>query len=147
MWGQVIDEIFRRLLERDYTQDDPEGIILKDALTNTLGRDNRGDRPTEVLLMAAWGEQGVLYRPSLRAMRWRNRAFSRSHFAHEPGACTMRTYQPGDMPRQTRIRPSLRSRHHAFYEEMSSEAASPSSQFKAAVPAKRPRLEEEIHTN
>ena len=66
--GPVIYQLFRRLLERVYAQDDPEVAKLTAALTNILGHDNRGHRPTEVLLMAAWGEQGVLDRPSLRVI-------------------------------------------------------------------------------
>ena len=31
----------------------------------TVGHDNRGDRPTEVLLMAAYGERGVLDRQNM----------------------------------------------------------------------------------
>ena len=44
-------------------------VILLVALINILGHDNRGDRPTEVLLMAAYGERGVVDRPNMRAMR------------------------------------------------------------------------------
>ena len=50
--------------------------MLLTALINILGHDNRGDRPTEVLLMAAYGERGVLDRPNMRVMRWRNGALS-----------------------------------------------------------------------
>ena len=66
-----------------------------DALINILGHDNRGDRPTEVLLMAAYGERGVLDRPNMRVMRWRNGALSGSDLANEPGLGSSRTYQPG----------------------------------------------------
>ena len=46
--------------------------MLLVALTNILVHDNRGDRPTEVLLMAVFGQQGVLDRPNMRVTRWRN---------------------------------------------------------------------------
>ena len=52
----------------------PEVVMLLTALINILGHDNRGDRPTEVLLMAAYGERGVLDRPNMRVMRRRNGA-------------------------------------------------------------------------
>ena len=52
--------------------------MLLTALINILGHDNRGDRPTEVLLIAAYGERGVLDRPNMRVMRWRNGALSGS---------------------------------------------------------------------
>ena len=61
--GLVVDELYSKLLERDYAQDDPEVVMLTTALTNILGYDNRGERPTEFLLMAAWGEQELLDTP------------------------------------------------------------------------------------
>ena len=51
--GPVIDDLYRKLLERDNVQDAPEVAMLTAVLTNILGNDNRGDCPTEVLLMAA----------------------------------------------------------------------------------------------
>ena len=46
--GPLIDELYRRLLERDYAQDEPElTAMLTAALTNILVHDNRGVRPTE----------------------------------------------------------------------------------------------------
>ena len=47
------------------------------------------------------------------------------------------------MPLPTKPRPGLRRMH----QEMSSEAASPSSQLRAATPPKRARVEEEVQTN
>ena len=113
------------------------------ALINILGNDNCGDRPTEVLLMAAYGERVVLDRPNMRVMRWRNGALSGSDLANEPGLGSSRTYQPGEMPLPTKPRPGLRRMH----QEMNSEAASSSSQLRAAVPPKRARVEEEVQTN
>ena len=55
------------------------------ALTSILGHDNRGDRPTEILLMAAYGQQRVLDRPNMRVMRRRNGALSGSDLWNEPG--------------------------------------------------------------
>ena len=60
--------------------------MLTAGLTNILRHDNRGDRPSKVLLMAARSEEGVMNHPSLlHMMRWRNGALSRSDLAHEPG--------------------------------------------------------------
>ena len=117
--------------------------MLLAALINILGHDNRGDRPTEVLLMAEYGEIGVLDRPNIRVMRWTNKALSGSDLANEPGLGSSRTYQPGDMPLPTKPRPGLRRMH----QEMNSEAASSSSQLRAAVSPKRARVEEEVQTN
>ena len=56
--GQTIDAIYRRLMDRDFALEDSEVVMLLVALINILGHDNRGDRPKEVLLMAAYGEGG-----------------------------------------------------------------------------------------
>ena len=84
--GPMVDAIYRRLMDRDFALEDPEVVI------NILGHVNRGDRPTEVLLMAAYGERGVLDRPNMRVMRWRNGALSGSDLANEPGLGSSRTY-------------------------------------------------------
>ena len=117
--------------------------MLLTALINILGHDNRGDRPTEVLLMAAYGERGVLDRPNMRVMRWINGALSGSDLANDPGLGSSRTYQPGEMPLPTKPKPGLRRMH----QETNTEAASSSSQPREAVPPKRARLEEEVQTN
>ena len=114
--------------------------MLLTALMNILGHNNRGDRPTEVLLMAAYGERGVLDRPNMRVMRWRNGALSGSDLANEPGLGSSRTYQPGEMPMPSKPKPGLRRMHH----EINSEASSSSSQLRTAVPPKRARVEEEV---
>ena len=64
--GQMIDAIYRRLMDRELALEDPEVVMLLAALINILGHDNRRDRPTEILLMVAYGERGVLDRPNLR---------------------------------------------------------------------------------
>ena len=117
--------------------------MLLTALINILGNDNRGDRPTEVLLMAAYGERGVLDRPNMRVMRWRNGALSGSDLANEPGLGSSRTYQPGEMPLPSTPKPGLRRMH----QEMNSEAASSSSPLRIAVPPKRARVEQGVQTN
>ena len=117
--------------------------MLLAALINILGLDNRGDRPKEVLLMAAYGEREVLDHPNMRVMRWRNGALSGSDLANEPGLGSSRTYQPGELPLPTKPRPGLRRMH----QEVNSEASSSGSQQRAAVPPKRARVEEEVQTN
>ena len=139
----MVDAIYRRLMDCDFALEDPEVVMLLTALINILGHDNRGDRPTEVLLMAAYGERGVLDRPKMRVMGWRNGALSGSDLANEPGLGCSRTYQPVEMPLPTKPRPGLRKMH----QEMNSEAASSSSQLRADVPPKRARVEEEVQTN
>ena len=139
----MIDAIYPRLMNRDFALEDPEVVMLLVALTNNLGLDNRGNRPTELLLMAAYGQQGVLDRPNMRLMRWRNGALSGSDLANEPGLGSSRTYQPGEMPLPSKPKPGLRRMH----QEMNSEAASSSSPLRIAVPSKRVRVEQGVQTN
>ena len=96
--GPTVDAIYRRLMDRDFALEDPEVVMLLTALINILWHDNRGDRHKGVLLMAAYGERGVLDRPNLRVMRWRNGVLSGSDLANESGLGRSRTYQPGEMP-------------------------------------------------
>ena len=117
--------------------------MLLTALINILGHDNRGDRPTEVLLMAAYGERGVLDRPNMRVMRWRNGALSGSDLANEPGLGSSRTYQPGEMPMPSKPKPGLTRMHR----EMNSEATSSGSPLRAAVPPKRAKVTQKVQTN
>ena len=109
--GPMVDAIYHRLMERDFALEDPEVVMLLTALINILGHDNRGDRPTEVLLMAAYGERGVLDRPIMRVMRWRNGALSGSDLANEPGLGSSSTYQPGEMPMPSKPKPGLTRMH------------------------------------
>ena len=141
--GPVIDAIYRRLMDRDFALEDPEVVKLLTALINILGHDNRGDRPTEVLLMAAYGERGVLDRPNMRVMRWRNGALSGSDLANEPGLGSSRTYQPGERPMPSKPKPGLTRMH----QEMNSEAASSGSPLRAAVPSKRAKVGQKVQTN
>ena len=140
--GPMRDKIYRRLMDQDFALEDLEVVMLLVSSINILGHDNRGDRPTEVLMMAAYGERGVLDHPNMRVMRWINGALSGSDLANEPGMGSSRTYQPGEMPLPTKPRSGLRRTH----QEMNSEAASSSSQLRAAVPPKRARVEE-VQTN
>ena len=141
--GPMVDAIYRRLIERDFALEDPEVVMLLTALINILGHDNRGDRPTEVLLMAAYGERGVLDRPNMRVMRWRNGALSGSDLANEPGLGSSRTYQPGEMPMPSKPKPGLTRMH----QEMNSEATSSGSPLRVAVPPKGARVTQKVQTN
>ena len=141
--GPMVDAIYRRLMERDFALEDPEVVMLLTALINILGHDNRGDRPTEVLLMAAYGERGILDRPNMRVMRWRNGALSGSDLANDPGLGSSRTYQPGEMPMPSKPKPGLTRMH----QEMNSEAASSGSPLRAALPPKRAKLGQKVQTN
>ena len=141
--GPMVDAIYCRLMERDFALEDPDVVMLLTALINILGHDNRGDRPTEVLLMAAYGERGVLDRPNMRVMRWRNGALSGSDLANEPGLGSSRTYQPSEMHMPSKSKPGLTRMH----QEMSSEAASSVSPLRAAAPPNRAKVGQKVQTN
>ena len=72
--GPMVDAIYCRLMDRDFALEDPEVVMLLTALINIFGHDNPGDRPSEVLLMAAYEERGVLDLPNMRVKRWRKGA-------------------------------------------------------------------------
>ena len=141
--GPMVDAIYRRLIDRDFALEHPEVVMLLTALINILGHDNRGDRPTEGLLMAAYGERGVLDRPNMRVMRWRNGALSGSDLANEPGLGSSRTYQPGEMPMPSKPKPGLTRIH----QEMNSETTSSGSPLRAAVPPKGAKVTQKVQTN
>ena len=141
--GPMIDAIYRRLMDRDFALEDPEVVMLLTALINILGHDNRGDRPKEVLLMAAYEERGVLDRPNMRVMRWGSGALSGSDLGNEPGLGSSRTYQPGEMPMPFKPKPGLTR----MDQEMNSEAVSSGSPLRAAVPPKRAKVGQKVQTN
>ena len=131
--GPMIDAIYRRLIDQDFALEDPEVVMLLTALINI----------TEVLLMAAYGERGVLDRPNMRVMRCRNGALSGSDLANEPGLGSSRTHQPGEMPMPSKPKPGLTRMHR----EMNSEATSSGSPLRAAVPPKRAKVGQKVQTN
>ena len=49
--GATLDEIYQRLIDCDFTREDP-GLAM-------FGREGRGNRRTEVVLMLAFGESGT----------------------------------------------------------------------------------------
>ena len=71
--GSMVDAIYRRLMDRNLALEDPEVVMLLTALINILEHDNRGDRPTEVLLVAAYREIRVIDRPNMKVKRVRKK--------------------------------------------------------------------------
>ena len=45
--GMVLNEIYQRLLDCNFGLEDPELKMFTVGLLNAMGRQNRGDRPTE----------------------------------------------------------------------------------------------------
>ena len=69
--GANLDEIYQRLIDCYFAQEDPGLAMIVVALLNALGREGRLDRPAEIVLMLAFGESGTAERGRNRLMRWR----------------------------------------------------------------------------
>ena len=95
--GATLDEIYQRLIDCDFTQEDPGLAMFVVALLNALGRLGRGNRPTEVVLMLAFGESGTAERGRNRLMRWRRGEISGHDLAREPGLGEQRGHRLGEM--------------------------------------------------
>ena len=96
--GATLDEIYQRLIDCDFTREDPGLAMFVVALLNALGREGRGNRPTEVVLMLAFGESGTAERGRNRLMRWRRGELSGHDLAREPGLSEQRDHRLGEMP-------------------------------------------------
>ena len=96
--GATLDEIYQRLIDCDFTQEDPGLAMFVVALLNALGREGRGTRPTEVVLMLAFGVSGTAERGQNRLMRWRRGEMSGHDLAREPRLGEQRDHRLGEMP-------------------------------------------------
>ena len=96
--GATLDEIYQRLIDCDFTREDPGLAMFVVALLNALGREGRGNRPTEVVLMLAFGESGTAERGRNRLMRWRRGEMSGHDLTREPGLGEQRDHRLGEMP-------------------------------------------------
>ena len=96
--GATLDEIYQRLIYCDFTRENLRLAMFVVALLNALGREGRGNRPTEVVLMLAFGESGTAERGRNRLMRWRRGEMSGHDLAREPGLGEQRDHRLGEMP-------------------------------------------------
>ena len=96
--GATLYEINQRLIDCDFAQEDPGLAIFVVALLNALGREVRGNRPTEVVLMLAYGESGTAERGQNRLTRWLRGEKSGHDLAREPTLGQQRDHRLGDMP-------------------------------------------------
>ena len=96
--GVTLDEIYQRLIHCVFAQEEPGLVMFVVALLNALGREGRGNRPTEVVLMLAFGESGNTERVRNRLMRWRRGEMSGHDLAREPGLGEQRDHRLGEMP-------------------------------------------------
>ena len=86
------------MIDCDFTREDPELAMFVVALLDALGREGRGNCPTEVVLMLAFGESGNAERGRNRLMRWRRGEISGNDLAREPGLGEQRDHRLGEMP-------------------------------------------------
>ena len=105
--GATLDEIYQRLIDCDFTREDPGLAMFVVALLNALGREGRGNRPTEVVLMLAFGESGTAERGRNRLMRWRRGEMSGHDLVREPGLGEQRDHRLGESPYQSNRRSDL----------------------------------------
>ena len=143
--GATLDEIYQRLIDCDFTREDPGLAMFVVALLNALGREGRGNRPTEVVLMLAFGESGTAERGRNRLMRWRRGEMSVHDLAREPGLGEQRDHRLGEMPLPVQpAQPLLGAKRQRDGPGPSHSVDSPT----AAPPPKRVRVSEiEIQTS
>ena len=133
--GATLDEIYQRLIDCDFTREDPGLAMFVVALLNALRREGRGNRPTEVVLMLAFGESGTAERGRNRLMRWRR----------EPGLGEQRDHRLGEMPLPVQpAQPLIGAKRQRDGPGPSHSVDSPT----AAPPSKKVRMSEiEIQTS
>ena len=143
--GATLDEIYQRLIDCDFTREDPGLAMFVVALLNALGREGRGNRPTEVVLMLAFGESGTAERGRNRLMRWRRGEISGHDLAREPGLGEQRDHRLGEMPLPVQpAQPLIGAKRQRDGPGPSHSVESPT----AAPPSKKVRVSElEIQTS
>ena len=143
--GATLYEIYQRLIDCDFTREIPGLAMFVVALLNALGREGRGNRPTEVVLMLAFGESGTAERGRNRLMRWRRGEISGHDLAREPGLGEQRDHRRGEMPLPVQpAQPLIGAKRQRDGPGPSHSVDSPT----AAPPLKRVKVSEiEIHTS
>ena len=143
--GATLDEIYQRLIDCDFTREDPGLAMFVVALLNALGREGRGNCPTEVVLMLAFGESATAERGRNRLMRWRRGEMSGHDLAREPGLGEQRDHRLGEMPLPVQpAQPLIGAKRQRDGPGPSHSVDSPT----AAPPPKRVRVSEiEIQTS
>ena len=143
--GATLDEIYQRLIDCDFTREDPGLSMFVVALLKALGREGRGNCATEVVLMLAFGESGTAERGRNRLIRWRRGEMSGHDLAREPGLGEQRDHRLGEMPLPTQpAQPLIGARRLRDGPGPSHSVDSPT----AAHPTKRVRVSEiEIQTS
>ena len=96
--GTALDEVYQRLIDCNFGLEEPELAIFTVALLNALGREALRERPTEVVLMLAFGASGTAERGRNQLMGWRRVEISGHDLVREPGLGEQGDYRLGEMP-------------------------------------------------
>ena len=96
--GTTLEEIYQRLVDFNFAIEDQELAMFTVALLNAMGREGRGNRPTEVVLILSFRDSGTAERGQNRLMRWRRLEKSDHDLAREPGLGQQRDHRLGEMP-------------------------------------------------
>ena len=137
--GTTLDEIYQRLVDCNFALEDPELAMFNVALLNAMGGEGLGDRPTERVLMLAYGESGTAERGRHRLIRWRRGEMSGHDLAREQGQGEQRDYWLGEMLFPVRpVQPLIGAKRSRDEPGPSHSAESPTT----ASPLKRVRMSE-----
>ena len=98
--GATLGDIYQRLIDCDFAREHPGLAMIVVALLNTLGGEVRGNRPTELVLMLAFGESQTAERGRNWLMRWRRENVSGDDLTREPRLGEERDHRLGEMPLQ-----------------------------------------------
>ena len=90
--GTVLDKMYQRLMDCNFGLEERELAMFTVALLKALGREARGERPTEVVLMLAFGASETAERGPNRLMRWRRGEMSGHDIARDSGLAEQRDY-------------------------------------------------------
>ena len=96
--GTTLNEMYQRLIDCKFGLEEPELAMFTVALLNATRREGRGDRPTEGVLLLAFGESGTAESSKNRFMRRRSGEMSGHELAREPGLGEQRDFRLGDTP-------------------------------------------------
>ena len=96
--GTTLDGIYQHLVDCNFALEDSELAMFTASLLDAMGREGRGDSPTEVVLMLAYGESGTAERGQNRLMRWRRGEMFGHNLARDPGLGEERDHRLGEMP-------------------------------------------------
>ena len=96
--GATLDELYQRLIDCDFAQEDLGLAMFVVALLDALGQEGRGNGPTKVVLMLAFGESETAERGRNRLIKWWRGEMSGHDLARESGLGEQRDHRLGEMP-------------------------------------------------